>query len=45
MPDEPVAASLEGPVAVEVVEENFQTALDATRDQSDEEGSDYQPPR
>ena len=45
MPDEPVAASLEGPVAMEVVEENFQTALDAIRDQSDEEGSDYQPPR
>jgi hypothetical protein len=42
-PDEPLAAVTEAPVTSTAVEENFQVAMDAIVDESDEEGSEYDP--
>jgi hypothetical protein len=42
-PDEPLAAAEEAPVTSNEVEENFQVAIDAIVDESDEGGSEYDP--
>jgi hypothetical protein len=42
-PDEPFVATQESPAASIVVEEDFQAVLDAIADETDEEGSEYNP--
>jgi hypothetical protein len=41
--DEPFVATQEAPAASIVVEEDFQAVLDAIADETDEEGSEYNP--